>query len=279
MNSNLNIIQEAGLNILKEVIKLCHKYDITYYVYGGTMLGAYRHHGFIPWDDDVDIAMPRKDFERFKSHQDELPSYFLLDTVQRKGHYWSAANVRDTRLIVEAGRALKRGQMAVWVDVLIIDGVPKPGSLSYKLYSILYLFARLIYKFSHFSYEVDLEVERPFYERFFITFAKVTHVEAIVNQKLAGTFLDRVSSIFDYDRCDYVATLAGPRKMGETQPKAWFGKGRSYPFEDIEVNIMDNAEAFFEKFYGPNYMTPPPLDKRNPHNMVVVKDNRGTDDL
>lgn len=271
-NNHLNDIQQASLNILKVIIEICKKHGIIYYVYGGTMLGAYRHHGFIPWDDDIDIAMPRKDFEKFKRFQNELPNYMFLDTVHKKGHFWTGANVRDTRLVVEAGRAAKRSSMGIWVDILIIDGVPNPGTFQFKLFSFAYLSARLIYKFSHFSYEVDLEAERPFYERFFIKFAQITKIEKVINQKITGTYLDWVSRRFDYDKCDYVATLAGPKKMGETQPKKWFGKGRIYQFEDIEVVIMDNAEGFFEKFYGPNYMTPPPVDKRNPHNMTIIKD-------
>ena len=70
---HLNELQKAGFNILKVVIDICKRHELMYYVYGGTLLGAIRHQGFIPWDDDVDIAMPRKDFEKLKQYQEELP--------------------------------------------------------------------------------------------------------------------------------------------------------------------------------------------------------------
>ena len=75
---HLNAIQKIGLSILKEIIAICKRHDLTYYVYGGTLLGAIRHQGFIPWDDDVDIAMSRKDFEKLKQYQNEFPQYMFF---------------------------------------------------------------------------------------------------------------------------------------------------------------------------------------------------------
>lgn len=268
---HLNELQKAGLNILKVVIEICKRHDLKYYVYGGTLLGAIRHHGFIPWDDDVDIAMPRKDFEKLKEYQNELPDYMFLDTIQRKGHQWTPAQVRDQRLIVEAGYSVRRNRMGIWLDILIIDGVPNPSTWNYKLFSIAYLSARLLYKFSHFSDEVSLVMERPWYEQWLVKFAKISHIEAILNQQLAGRYLDWVSRRFDLDQCEYGATLSGPKKMGETQPKNWFGKGRDIQFEDVVVKIMDEAEKFCEKFYGVDYMTPPPLKERGGHAMKIVE--------
>lgn len=268
---HLNDIQKAGLNILKEVIAICKRHDLTYYVYGGTLLGTIRHQGFIPWDDDVDIAMPRKDFEKLKQYQDELPQYMFLDTIQRKGHQWTPAHIMDTRYKIEAGKGLKKAEMYVWVDILIIDGVPNPKTLRYRLFSAAYLAARLFYKFSHFSKEVDMERGRSRTEAFFISFAKITHIEKIINQYWAGCFLDWMSRRYDSDKCEYVATLAGPMKMEETQPKSWFGKGKEFVFEDITVNGMTESENFLIKFYGPDYMTPPPLNKRNQHNVRLIE--------
>ncbi len=266
----LNELQQAGLNILKVFITICKKYELTYYIYGGSLLGAIRHKGFIPWDDDVDIAMPRKDFEKFKEIQNELPDYMYLDTVDRKGHCWTPARIMDTRMVLETGFAVNRANMNVWMDILIIDGVPSPKTLKFKLFSFLYLTARLIYKFSNFSNEVDLQRKRNWYETFFVKFALVTHIEKIIPQVLAGRFLDWVSRRYDMDKCEYCATLSGALKMDETQPKYWFGTGRPLQFEDITINAMTESEKFLVKIYGEDYMTPPPPEKRNQHNIKII---------
>lgn len=273
MKDDLNKLQLAGLGILKEIDKICKKHHIVYYIYGGSLLGAYRHKGFIPWDDDVDIAMSRKDYEKFKLYQDELPEYLCLDSIRRKGHQWTTEHVVDERLKIEVGHGLKRVVMSPWVDIIIIEGVPSPGTIAYKAYSLLYLSARLLYKFSNFSNEVDMERPRSKLESFFIKFAKYTHIEKIVNQRMAGCYLDWVSSRFDADRCEYVATLGGSLKMDETMPKSWFGNQRYFEFEDMEVLGMDETEKFLTKIYGPNYMTPPPVDKRNQHNVKLISKN------
>jgi len=217
--------------------------------------------------------MPRKDFEKFKSFQAELPVYMKIDTVSDKGHQWTNAHVEDARLKLEVGKGMKRAIMNAWVDILIMEGVPNPGTLKYKIFSLLYLTARLLYKFSNFSNEVDLEKKRSVVESCLIRFAKYSHIEKIINQHLAGCFLDWASRRYDADKCDFVATLGGSLKMDETMPKNWFGNSRYFQFEDMNVLGMDETEKFLTKIYGLNYMTPPPVEKRNQHNVIIVKNN------
>ena len=63
--SNMDLLHQVDLDIVKEVVAICRKYKLKYYMLGGTMLGAVRHGGFIPWDDDIDLGLPRDDYEKF----------------------------------------------------------------------------------------------------------------------------------------------------------------------------------------------------------------------
>ena len=78
MTSNIKRVQNAQLVILEEFKKICKKHNLRYYAIGGTLIGVHRHKGFIPWDDDIDLGMPRPDFDKLKKIQDEFPNGFSL---------------------------------------------------------------------------------------------------------------------------------------------------------------------------------------------------------
>ena len=99
MQSDIRYLHESDLAIAKEVVSICEKYGLRYYMLGGTMLGAIRHKGFIPWDDDMDLGMPRKDYERFlEVAPKELPSMIKSSIIRR---------TRITIIILRASKTLK----------------------------------------------------------------------------------------------------------------------------------------------------------------------------
>ena len=87
MHPNIKDIQQIQLSILKEIIKVTEQYDLTYFAVGGSALGAYRHQGFIPWDDDIDIAMPRADYNKLLSLQSAFPEDLFIQTTETDKHY------------------------------------------------------------------------------------------------------------------------------------------------------------------------------------------------
>ena len=121
----LRDIQLVGLEILKDIHQFCMSHGIRYTLYGGTMLGAIRHKGFIPWDDDVDIAMPREDYERFVNEYSSNRGYSLY-CPEKDTSWLTYARVCDTE------RTFVRNDWSpwcpystgVWVDVFPLDGAP-----------------------------------------------------------------------------------------------------------------------------------------------------------
>ena len=135
--------QMVMLEMVKEVDRICRKYDIPYFLYGGTLLGAIRHNGFIPWDDDLDVGLLRKDYQRLmKILPDELPEHMVLQTNDTDPNYfYFFAKLRDTRSFLDAGahdRCFKyRG---IFIDIFPFDTVSLPlqriklQSYAYTLY-------------------------------------------------------------------------------------------------------------------------------------------------
>ena len=135
--------QLVMLDIVKELDRICRKHDIPYFLYGGTLLGAVRHDGFIPWDDDLDVGLMRKDYQRLmKVLPNELPPHIVLQTNQTDPNYfYFFAKLRDTRSFLDEGgydKAFKyRG---IFIDIFPFDKLQLPlqrlrlQSLAYTIY-------------------------------------------------------------------------------------------------------------------------------------------------
>ena len=122
---NIKELQKCILNILLAVDKVCREHNIRYWLSDGTMLGAVRHGGFIPWDDDADIAMPRPDYQRFIEHGEEwLPAPFELQTFQKDENCTSAflKVIDGSTTLIERWALNSIG--GVYIDVCPIDGIP-----------------------------------------------------------------------------------------------------------------------------------------------------------
>ena len=116
-------LQEIELDILVYIDKVCREHGLKYFLAYGTLLGAIRHKGFIPWDDDIDILMPREDYEEFctlLSH--EKGRYRLLEWKRNKGYIYAFAKVVDTKTCLKEKAVVLKSRLGVYVDVFPYDG-------------------------------------------------------------------------------------------------------------------------------------------------------------
>ena len=121
-------IKEIELEIFKVFLDIANKLDIKYYLIGGTLLGAVRHKGFIPWDDDIDVGLPRKDYEKFIAEaQKYLPDYYFLQTYETDPEYpLSFAKIRDSRTTyLETALNNKKINHGVFFDIFPLDFYPE----------------------------------------------------------------------------------------------------------------------------------------------------------
>lgn len=265
--SHLSDLQRAELSILKVFVKICKENQLQYYLTAGSMLGAVRHHGFIPWDDDVDVAMFRKDYEVLKEKAVALlPEYMYLSTYNTPGHIW-APKIIDKRSSYAMDGLMKSKEIGPWLDILIVDGIPNPG-FRRSILKICYLFTRMLYQYSSLSTAVNMHRKRPWYEKIAIKFGKIAHIERILSTKVTGKWYDWVCSRFDADKCKYVAPLAGARRFKEIVPKSWWGEGKTFDFEDMKVKCPSGWHEYLTYLYG-DYMIPPSKEKRERHTLEV----------
>ena len=154
MGTELRDLQLVELDILKEFLRICKKYDLRYYALGGTLLGAVRHKGFIPWDDDVDMGMPRPDFIRFgEIAKKEFPQYIRFCTYQETpGYRYYVPRLTDRRVKVIDSSAAVEQEKEAWIDIFPLDGMP--GNKWKRKFSL----------FSSFSCQGESELFYVFYK-------------------------------------------------------------------------------------------------------------------
>ena len=232
----LSDLQKEELRIFKEFIKICKDNGLTYYIWGGSFLGAVRHHGFIPWDDDIDVSMPRPDFEKFlEIAPGQLPDDMYVSTYKRKDHVTLVAQVfnKDKRFVLN--NATRKVRTGAWIDILVIDGAPRPG-IKRKIFGVKYMYYRMMSQYAHFGEIVNLNKKRPWYENIAVKFAQVTNIEKFLNPVKIGDKFHALLKTNKFDECEYVGTFMGTLKMGEIFPKEMLGKGALYDFEDLKVS-------------------------------------------
>ena len=127
MENATKFLQEKELDMVKEFLKICEKHNLKYFMAGGTFLGAVRHKGFIPWDDDVDLGMYRDDYEKFLDiAKRELPYPYEVHTYRNcKEHHYYFSHIIDVRYKVRRMGSLDKREEYVWIDIFPYDGLPK----------------------------------------------------------------------------------------------------------------------------------------------------------
>ena len=268
--SHLSSLQLAEFEIFKTFISICEKYGIEYHMTGGSLIGLVRHKGFIPWDDDIDVLMTRKEYNRFLDVADkEVPDSMYLSRFETPGHIWLVPRIIDRNTRFYLNNAMEKKEIGAWMDILVFDGVPAPG-IKRKIFSFFYLMTRMLYQFSNFSVAVNMNKKRPWHEAMAIKFAKMTHIEKILNPVRMGHLYRKVCSHYDLDKMEYGASLSGSMMLKEFIPKKWIGKGTLLPFEDVMVYGIDDNDVYLRYFYG-DYMQLPPIEERNRHNVTKVE--------
>lgn len=271
----LTQLQSLELKMFKQIANLCTQRGLTYYALGGTLLGAVRHKGFIPWDDDIDIALPRPDFDEFISVAcDALTSPLVVRTY----HDVSSDNevapnlcqIHDLSTFVMLDYGQQKFRTHVWVDVFPLDAMPTNRIMrSIQKYRILY--HRMKIQFSMFELNAhQYRPNRPLHERMLMQFRQKTKFGASWDTEEMYDELVKCLKSFNYEDEAFCVNAMGAYKFREMFPKEWLGNPIMLPFEDTEMSCPSNYHAVLSQLYG-DYMQLPPDDKKHDqHKMTIV---------
>ena len=253
-------LQACELDILTELDRVCRKNGLRYFLAGGTLLGAVRHGGFIPWDDDVDIAMPREDYDKLPAccEKDLDGAYYFQDYRTDPAYYLPYAKIRKNDTFFYEERFRNSGfHKGVFIDIFPIDYCPAPGPLCHFLYDVLAVSNR--------RGEIDSgQAYVPYEElsgRIGYAFLKLFSPERLIPfreriLRLSERFSDR------RQRMSFFGAYGYPK---EIYPVSWYGDGKMLRFEDREFPAPAEPEKVLAQAYGSDFMELPPAEKRKVH--------------
>ncbi len=259
----LEEVKKIELELLKYFLEICNRHNLKYYLVAGTCLGAVRHQGFIPWDDDIDVGMPRKDYEKFlEIAQAELPEHIFLQTGKTDPDYpLNYAKLRNSNTTFwETSYKYMKVNEGIFLDIF-----PYDGTSNAKIFKL---------KKSFYEKNILLAFHMPscdgsFKRRFIKRFARIFFGKY---QKFRDK-RDKLLKKNEYEKCDIVADYAGTWGDDEICPKVYFGNGTMAKFEGLDVVIPENYDAYLKSLYG-DYMQLPPEEARHPHHYCEVIDTQ-----
>lgn len=255
-------IQELELKNLKELIRVTEKLGIEFFLYGGSLIGAVRHNGFVPWDDDLDVAMMRNDYNKFvKEANKYLSEEFYLQTPysdKKSPYFYSKLRLKGTRCIEYAHHKLKI-ESGVYIDIYPIDSLPESNE-EYML------------RYKEFQKAVRTFVIRqcPYPEVPVNTTKKkiralakrcISLIYKLVPHKKYAAKIDEILTSYNGAETTKYGNYSYPKPVNYFNAVCPFEK-RS--FCGIEVNIPADWDGHLKRRYG-NYMELPPEEKRVGH--------------
>lgn len=265
---NIDFLHQVDLDIVKAFISFCEKHELNYFMLGGTMLGAIRHGGFIPWDDDIDLGMFRDDYEKFLELSSELPSNLKVVNYRNTPSYqYYITRVLDTETKVEEERIGNDNRYTnASIDIFPIDGTPNNKVLR-KIYFFRVLYHRALMSLCY-KDSIDRKRPRGTAEKVLLWVMERLPVEKMTTPFKQKEKIDRLLRKQKIEGAKYIGNIMGAYRTKEIVPAEFYGKGKMYSFEDIELRGMEMADEYLKWTYG-DYMQLPPEDKRKTHFKIL----------
>lgn len=257
---------------LKDMIKWFHNFckenNICYYALGGTLLGAMRHKGFIPWDDDVDLGLPRPDYNRLIELMKNKKGRYILETPLdgASDFFYPFAKLYDTETTTIENNKYKT-KRGLYLDIFPIDGIgcsEEEAKKNFKKFDL---------KFNFFVSRVNsIKKDRSKIKNIIILISNLIPDFIIDDRKLLLNICKECSK-FDYENSAFCGNLVGAYHFKEIVPKEYFGKPTPMPFEDFEIYCVENADGYLTHIYGDWHKIPDEAHKKGHHDFWLVDIN------
>ena len=257
-------IKELELQMLSVFSEFCETHNLTYYLCGGTLLGAIRHKGFIPWDDDIDVCMPRADYDKFIKLYSQLDDN-IYSVRSNQLHNFSApfAKLVDTRTDVSRVYSDSDRTKHLWIDIFPVDGLPHSIEEVANIYKRCNRYRSILKLTDCIPGEGKSKLKA--YLKYILK-----PMANLYGQKRCVNNIEAVAAEHPYEASTYVGIVTnGLYGVGERMLKSDFEQSVMVEFEGKEYPTFSCWDSYLSGIYG-DYMTLPPEEKRVTHDLTVT---------
>ena len=267
--TNMDLLHQVDMDIAKEVLRICEKYNLTYFMLGGSMLGAIRHKGFIPWDDDIDLGMPRADYEKFLevAPQELAQNLKLVNYRTDPDYMYYITRILDTETkVVEERIGNDNKYTNASIDIFPIDGTPN-NALLRKIYFFRVMYHRALMSLCYRD-SIDRKRPRGKAEKILLWIMEHIPVHKLTTPYKQKCKIDKLLRKQKLEGAKFIGNIMGAYRTREIVPAEYYGEGAMYDFEDMQMRGLAMYDAYLTYTYG-DYMQLPPEDKRKTHFKIL----------
>ena len=260
---SLKEIQKIQFNILKDVARFCDENNIQYFLTGGTLLGAVRHQGFIPWDDDIDIAMLRKDYDKFIkiASKKKISSNCEIGLFHiNKNHFYSFIKIYSNTTVCFEEKVCEYSENGLFIDVFPMDNIPNDKILCEYHYIICKIYLFILYnKFATSKSKLKA----------FIKIILKNTIFKLFSYKFLIKSINKNSAKYKNKTTTYITNFYGSYGKKERTHYNYFSKTVEIEFEGEKFKAPVGYHNYLTQIYG-DYMKLPPIEKQCPHHDLKV---------
>lgn len=248
-------VQHYLLETLIEFKNVCDRLDLRYSLSHGTLLGAVRHQGFIPWDDDVDVIMPREDYERLLHEYVNNTDFFVL-SGRNSPFPFPFAKFCNSKVRVKTDEYHLLSKEYLWLDIFPLDGVPEEEKKMASWIKRRELYMKIAYIYTKWSPSATRRILKRIFGVVLSPFFDTRKCVALIERGATGISLDEATR---------VGLMAwSPYGVKDSYPKEYFSEYTQLLFEGVPFSVLANWDAYLTHLYG-DYKVLPPEAERHTH--------------
>lgn len=255
---SLKEVQDASLQILAYFTKYCEDNHLSYYLIDGTLLGAIRHHGFIPWDDDVDVAMPRPDYEKLLRTFQKSDRYELRSSHNCRTYILPYAKIVDNQTVTKMGN---RVFDSMGIDIFPLDGIgPDLNEMQREYRKANRIFMKILVRLSDY-YRLPMTGLKG---KVKYLVGNATYCVGILNW--LARKLSHNPTKCEYESAENISEMIGSYSSHlRCWEKGWFENIKYIQFEDMQAAIPGGYHEILQSTYGDYMKLPPEEDRKSTH--------------